>query len=150
MDGSQVSYYACRGKQPAKLIVSRPRGNRAIVACFDLNGDKVDELISDKDIYDLKQKASVDLKYPTGTAPKNSIGIFPVECGKFLKGEGTLAAIPVSPEKYSRTGVCLFRKDGSCAYYEEFGGRVSGIAMIKTKSQDYLIVQMNEKLLIYP
>ena len=122
------------------------------LACADLNGDGYAEVV-------LARSRGFELSYLDCLSKKTTNLFVPVlrddpwtavppyaTAGRFIAGKDAVIAVAASMD----SGILLFDATGKCIHYEEFGDMVWGVRTVHAGGQDYLVVQLSERLLIYP
>jgi hypothetical protein len=121
--------------------------------CADLDGDGRDEVlfcssISDPTLgyLDCSANCVVDMAFPAGPEQAWVAVSTQTAVGGFLRGTQAMIAAATP----SCGALLLFDPSGTCQYYEEFGEMIWGISALRSGGQDYLVVQLTERVLVYP
>lgn len=118
---------------------------RTPVCASDLDGDGCTELLASESGY-MNPVTGVftDLIMPVQAGDD----YIRLDCatGDF-DGDGT---VEIAAGSMFATGVIVFTPDGQCTYYEELGSMAFAVVTLKTATQDYLVLQLMDRLLIYP
>lgn len=115
----------------------------------DLNGDGCEELLCGlKGYFDPVQSSAVSFSIPASYAGNSTLSESCV-AGDF-DGDAVLEiAVRVGDVPFS-SGLMLFKPDGKCTYYEEFGDVLWGLVCFSSGGQDFIVCQLTDRLLIYP
>jgi len=122
------------------------------LACVDLNGDGRAEVLystafeCQPGYLDCSTKQLTRLQMPATSGGSWSSVTLVGAAGKFLTETDSTIALVAN----MGSGVLLFDTSGQCIYYEEYGEMVWNAQVLHAGGRDYLVVQLSERLLIYP
>ena len=122
------------------------------VSCHDLDGDGTDEVFASNNGYlNVVTGAYTVLNYPVGGGKQSSDPREKVYVAD-LDRDGQPELVTIGIDNYStNSGLFCFDLQGNCTYYEEMGDPIEAFCVIHdAQGQDYLVVQTDRKLVIYP
>ena len=127
------------------------------LACYDLNGDGQDEVLYST--REMTQEGNWSLHCLDPATGAETTFVFP-DMPRQPSGMGDNCVIgdflpPAGPEiacvnSLMGSAVVIFDRSGTCIYYEELGDLLMGIGQFQAGGQDYLVLRLSDKMVVYP
>jgi len=146
------------GKSPVRLTRG-PTNLGQPICCADIDGDGCAEIISSSGWLNPKTGAFTAVTIPpvpssagqsspvTGTT---SSDLWPSVAVGDYNGDGAREVVFVADSVSARSDVCVFDRSGTLIYHEVLPPVTVNAVALRAGGKDYLVVQLTDKLLIYP
>ncbi|MBN2082831.1 VCBS repeat-containing protein [bacterium] len=158
IDGDSLEELVAEAAKPRELVSVGKDQQRTVLGswsemdgsnnCADVDGDGRAEFLTGTNGYYTGDGVFVPLQAPPG-ARRGDMPLTKPVAGDF-DGDGDTEIAVVSDGMPFGSGILLYSSNGACEYYEEFGDSVWSVAALNSGGQDYLVVQLTTRLLIYP